>query len=66
VDGKLFIASSANVVKAVLFDAAGRLVRSFVLNGNNNTIDVSGIAKGSYQLKVFTVNSTQTQKIIIQ
>ncbi len=65
-DGKLFIASSANALRAVLFDAAGRLVRSFMLGGNNNTIDINGITKGSYQLKLYTANSTQTKKIIIQ
>ena len=66
VDGKLFIASSAHVIKAVLFDATGRSMKSFNLKGNINTLDVSGIAKGSYQLKIFTENSTYTQKIIIQ
>ena len=66
VDGKLFIASSANARKAILFDAAGRVIKSFILNGNNNTLDISTIAKGTYQLKLFTENSTHTQKIIIQ
>ena len=66
VDGKLFIASSANARSAMLFDAAGRIIKSFTLQGNNNTLDVSTIAKGTYQLKIFTENSTYAQKIIIQ
>ena len=66
VDGKLFIASPANARSAMLFDAAGRIIKSFTLQGNNNTLDVSTIAKGTYQLKIFTENSTHAQKIIIQ
>ena len=63
---KLFIASFASASRALLYDAKGRLIRSFVLSGNNNTLDISGIAKGTYQLRIFTKNSTVTQKIIIQ
>jgi hypothetical protein len=66
VDGKLFVASSAKAFKAILFDAEGRLIRSFTLSGSNNALDVSGIVKGTYQIRIFTVNSIHTQKIIIQ
>ncbi|MEO6253542.1 MAG: S8 family serine peptidase [Ferruginibacter sp.] len=66
VDGKLFIASSAGAATAVLFDAAARTVRSFKLHGRSNTLDLSGIAKGNYQLRVITENSMHTEKIIIQ
>ncbi len=66
VDGKLFIVSSAKANNALLYDAAGRLVKSFTLSGNINTLDVSGIARGTYQIKILTQNSTHTQKIIIQ
>lgn len=66
-DGKLFVASSGNITgNAVLFDAAGKAIKSFKLNGNNNTLDVSGISKGSYQLKIITASATETVKIIIQ
>ena len=66
VDGKLYIASSAKAGKAILFDAEGRLIKSFTLSGSNNVLDVSGIAKGTYQIRIFTENSIHTQKIIIQ
>ncbi|HQW91447.1 MAG TPA: S8 family serine peptidase [Ferruginibacter sp.] len=66
VDGKLFIASSASAERALLFDAAGRNVKSYKLNGSYNTLDVSSMAKGTYQLKIFTANSFYTQRIIIQ
>lgn len=65
-DSKIFIASSGNVIRAVLFDAAGRTIRSIKLNGRSNTLDLSGIAKGAYQLRVITENSMHTEKIIIQ
>ena len=66
VDGKLFIASSDNTNRAVLFDVAGKIIKSFILQGRNNTLDLLGIAKGIYQLKIFTDNSIQTKKIMIQ
>ena len=63
---RVYILSSANASRALLFDATGRMIRLFTLNGNNNALDISGIAKGTYQLKIFTANATATQKIIIQ
>lgn len=63
---KIFISSTGNVNSAILFDAAGRLIRSFTLNGRSNMLDVGGIAKGTYQLKIFTENATHTEKMIIQ
>jgi len=65
-DGKLFIASSANAVSAILYDAAGKWVQTFILNGTNNALDISGVSKGIYQLKVITQNSIYTGKIIIR
>ena len=66
VDDKVFIASSGNASRAILFDVTGRAIKSFILNGRSNTLNISGIVKGAYQLKVFTKNSIHTQKIIIQ
>ena len=66
VDNKIFIASSGNASSAILYDAAGRMIRSFRLRGRNNILDVSGITRGTYQLKVFTEGSVSTTKIIIQ
>lgn len=66
IGSSIFIASSANSNKALLFDAAGRLIRTFVLNGRNNTLGLHGILKGAYQLRVFTENTVHTEKIIIQ
>lgn len=63
---KVYISSTGNMTSAVIFDAAGRQVRSFTLKGRSITLDVSGIAKGSYQLKIFTESAAHTEKIIIQ
>jgi hypothetical protein len=63
---KLFVSSTAKITSALLFDAAGRMVKLYTLNSRSNTLDVSGIAKGTYQLKVFTENATHTEKIIVQ
>jgi hypothetical protein len=63
---KLFVSSTGKITSAVLYDAAGKMVKSYTLNSRSNTLDVAGIAKGTYQLKVFTENATHTEKIIIQ
>jgi hypothetical protein len=66
VHDRLFITTSSNCNTAVIFNAAGAMMRSFALKGTGNTLDLHGIVKGVYQLKVFTENATHTQKIIIQ
>ena len=66
IDGKLFVVSSGNANSAILIDAAGRTMKSFMLNGRNNTLDLKGIAKGMYQIRILTENSMHTEKIIIQ
>ncbi|MBL7701775.1 MAG: S8 family peptidase [Ferruginibacter sp.] len=66
VQGKLFIASSSNCNAAMLFDAAGKTIKTYTLSGRSNTLDMSGVSKGTYQLKIFTESSTVNQKIIIQ
>lgn len=66
INAKISIASSGNINRAVLFDAAGKIIRSFVLHGRSNDLDLNGIAKGIYQLKIFTDNTIHTEKILIQ
>lgn len=65
-NARVTIASSGNVNSAILFDAAGKTIRTFVLQGTNNVLDVSGIAKGIYQLKVFAGNTIHNNKLVIQ
>ncbi len=64
--GKIYIASTGNMTSASVFDAAGRLIQSYSLKGRTGILDVSGIAKGSYQLRIFTESTAHTEKIIIQ
>ena len=66
VDAKIFIVSSGNINRAIVFDAAGKTIKTFVLQGRNNSLDLTGIAKGVYQLKIFTDHSIHTAKILIQ
>lgn len=63
---KIFVTSSANCTRAILYDAAGKMIKNYLLQGRNNTLDLSGVIKGIYQLKVFTENAVQTQKIVVQ
>jgi hypothetical protein len=63
---KIFIASSGIISRAVLYDAAGRTVKIFELNTRTSVLNLEGISKGSFQLRVFTENSMHTEKIIIQ
>ena len=65
-NSRIFIASSGNCNTAVLYDAAGKIIRAFKLQGRSNTLDLAAIAKGIYQLKIFTDNSVHTEKILIQ
>ncbi|HMD00420.1 MAG TPA: T9SS type A sorting domain-containing protein, partial [Ferruginibacter sp.] len=65
-DGSVNIISSGNCNQAVIYDAMGKEVRVYKLNGRTNAINLSGIARGMYQLKVFTENSVETKKILIQ
>ena len=43
VQSNLFIASSGNCFNATVYDAAGKAVRSFLLQGRNNTLKLDGI-----------------------
>jgi hypothetical protein len=66
VDSRIFISSSGITNGAVLYDAAGKTIRTFKLQGRRITLNLTGIAKGIYQLKIFTDNSIHTEKILIQ
>ena len=62
----VFISASADCSSAVLFDAAGKLIKSFALQGLENTIKINGTAKGIYLLKIISKNSVHTEKILVQ
>lgn len=62
----LFISSNANCSACFLYDATGKFVKSFVLQGRNNSINITGITKGIYTLKVISENTTHSEKIFIQ
>ncbi len=67
VTGKMVtVTSSANCISAVLSDASGKTVRTFGLQGRTNNLDINGIAKGIYQLKITTANAVHSEKLVIQ
>ncbi len=65
-DSRVFITTSGNCNGAVLYDAAGKTIKTFILQGRHNKLNLVGIAKGIYQLKISTDNSIHTKKIMIQ
>jgi hypothetical protein len=65
-NGTLFIASAENCNSAELSDASGKVIRRYLLQGKNNTLNVNGIAKGIYELKIITDTSVGTEKILVQ
>jgi hypothetical protein len=65
-NGVITIAASVNCTTANLYDAAGKLIQVFQLKGRTNTVTLTGIAKGLYQLKVIAGGIIQTEKIIIE
>lgn len=64
-DGKLHITATDNCSRILVVDPAGRQVRSLPLQGRVNTVDLSGLSKGIYLLKITTDKGTRTGKIII-
>jgi hypothetical protein len=65
-EGIVKIISSENCNKAILFDAVGKAISTYILQGKNNKINVQGLAKGVYQLEVFTSTGNVVQKVIIE
>lgn len=65
-DGVLFIASSVNLYRGVLTDVSGKALRTYTLQGRNNRISVSGLAKGVYQLTVWGEGGRWVEKVIVQ
>jgi hypothetical protein len=65
VDGNLTIRSAMIVQSAVLSDAAGRIVKTFMPNSISPVLNLTGVAKGVYQLKIATARITHTEKIIV-
>jgi hypothetical protein len=58
----LHIQSKNEIVKAEIYDAAGRIISSTSVKGNS--IPVSGLSKGNYILKVFIKDKVIVQKFI--
>lgn len=58
----LFITSKEKVIKAEIYDTAGRILTSATVQ--DNSISVSELAKGNYIIKLFTKDQATVQKFI--
>lgn len=58
----LYIKSKDEVIKAEIYDTAGRILSTTGVK--NNSVNVSDLAKGNYIIKVSTKNKTLTLKFI--
>jgi len=58
----LFIKSKEKIVKAEIYDVAGRILNSASVT--HNSINVSELSKGNYIIKLSTKDKTMTQKFI--
>lgn len=58
----LYIQSKDEVIKAEIYDASGRILNTTAVK--NNAVDVSGLNKGNYIIRVSTKNKTVTLKFI--
>lgn len=58
----LYIKSSNEIIKAEVYDAAGRIILSTKVSGNS--VNVSELSKGSYQIRLFDKNHFEMQKFI--
>jgi Subtilase family/Secretion system C-terminal sorting domain len=65
-NGVSYIVTKDSCTKAILYDATGKLIKTFALQGTDNILNVKNIAKGVYQLKIYTTKNIQTKKIIIE
>lgn len=59
----LNVSSELNITKAELIDPIGKVIFS---ENNSNSINVSGLSKGFYFLKLTTSNRTLIEKVIIE
>ncbi|MDH6252839.1 putative repeat protein (TIGR01451 family) [Chryseobacterium sp. H1D6B] len=58
----LFIQSKNEIIKAEIYDTAGRIITSTGVQGNS--IKVSELTKGNYMIKLFTNDNVVVQKFI--
>ena len=60
------VQSQSRIRKVEMYDMVGALVREVESTGKNVTIDVSDETNGIYFVKVYAVNGTYTQRVIIK
>ncbi|MEO8766468.1 MAG: S8 family serine peptidase [Ginsengibacter sp.] len=66
INGKLTVKTSEECRQMELLNMSGQRLKVFPAQGSFNKIDVGNLPAGIYQIKIFTVGTTQTVKINIQ
>ena len=54
------------IANVVVYDLYGKIVKSVQVNSNSAQIDMGGLAKGTYLIRVITDRGVSTQKVIKQ
>lgn len=62
VEDTLYIKSGEEIIKAEIYDASGRILNTTGVKANS--VNVTGLAKGNYLIKLFTKDKTMVQKFI--
>lgn len=63
--GKLHITATDNCTRLIVIDPAGRYVKTIPLQGRLNNVDLSGLSKGIYLLKIVTEQGMRITKLSI-
>ena len=66
INATLYITSAENCSGCYLYDGTGKLVKNFILHGRNNYINIIGVSKGIYTLKIISEIGTHSKKVFIQ
>ncbi|CEJ70172.1 Internalin-J precursor [Chryseobacterium oranimense G311] len=62
VEDTLYIKSGEEIIKAEIYDASGRILNTTGVKANS--VNVTGLAKGNYLIKLFKKDKTMVQKFI--
>ncbi|WP_343607527.1 DUF7619 domain-containing protein [Chryseobacterium oranimense] len=62
VEDTLYIKSGEEIIKVEIYDASGRILNTTGVKANS--VNVTGLAKGNYLIKLFTKDKTMVQKFI--
>ncbi len=62
----IFINSPSYCIEEHLYDATGKLIKTFGVRGKDIRLNLQGIEKGIYQLKIITNTTIYVRKIVVE